>query len=166
MAGKKWLIFCLTGECLWHAFQCNDSLGPEWKCKDPIAAISLGIPLLGSSEPGDVPAVALQGQNKKPAAVSRAKLLPGTPCTKCSKSSPGGWGDRRRGWASRALSHSSVFKDFRQCTFTKIFSLFKAPFACQLLNLIQSSRAMSGPSCSPFMGTACVATLQGLQSLG
>jgi len=58
---------------------------------------SLGIPLLGCSETGEIPAVAIQGQNKKPAAVSRVKLLPGTPCTKSSKFSLGGWGDWSKG---------------------------------------------------------------------
>ena len=74
--GKKWLIFCLAGKRLWQEFQCNDSLGPggSGSAKTPSAAEQLGNPraasALGSSEPGEVPAVALQGQNEKLAAVS------------------------------------------------------------------------------------------------
>lgn len=47
---------------------------------------------------------------------------------------------------------AAYLKDFKQCTFTKIFSLFKFAFACQLLNCTQPSRGKSRLSCSPFMG--------------
>lgn len=43
------------------------------------------------------------------------------------------------GWAPAALGHGRVLQDFKQCTFTKIFSLLKAGFACQLLNHTQHS---------------------------
>lgn len=80
---------------------------------------SLGIPAasaLGSSEPGEVPAVALHGQNKKLAAASRLKLLPGTLCMKCSANpclgAAGG-----AGRAPRALSHSCLLKGFQAVHF-------------------------------------------------
>lgn len=124
--------------------------------KTPSAAEQLGNPTaasaLGSWEP-EVPAVALQGQNEKPAAVSDWSCCQALFTRKALQILA--WGlveTGGEGWAPRALSHSSVLKDFKQCTFTKTFSLFKVAFACQLLNHIQPSGGKSRLSRRPFMG--------------
>lgn len=78
---------------LWQEFQWNDSLGPggSGSARTPSAAEQFGNPTaataLGSLEPGEVPAVAFQGQKQKPAAVSQPKLQPEELC----KAFPGVW---------------------------------------------------------------------------
>lgn len=45
-----------------------------------------------------------------------------------------------------ALGHNCIHRDFKLCTLTKIFSLFKVTCACQLLNHFQPSRGKPRPS--------------------
>lgn len=126
----------------------------EWKCKDPIGRgaaweshSSLSPWLLRARRSSSCGLTRPEREACCPVlteAAARHSLH-----KELCKSLPGAGGGE--GWAPRALSHSCILRDFKQCTFTKMLSLFKVAFACQLLNHIQPSRGKSRLSCSPFM---------------